>query len=291
MYTSNNFAQYQSLDLSNEIAIINPKRTPLLSFLLQNGKVSQAESNIINWYEEELNTTAIKTSKEGADAPDEVEDSTALLSNYTELLHGTARVSNTAQASKLVGVDNLMAREVNKKLTLLKYAMEDRLIKGVKTAKTGTEGQKMDGLLNLINADNVITSTNTAITEPEFQSLLKKMYDSQTNDNMICFIDDINKRAINSFVDVKYLSLYEYLGFTCQMYHSEYGDVTFVLCPSLSGTKTITVVNPDYIELKELQKAQAIDLAVTGDSIAKMVKWEGTLKLSNSKAAAKIILA
>lgn len=290
MYTMSNNAQYQSLDLSKEIAIINPKRTPFLSFLLQNGKFKRAESNIISWYEETLNTDAIKTSKEGADAPADVQDTTGLLFNYTELLTGTAKVSGTAQSSVIAGVDDLMAREVNKKLTLLKYAIEDRLMLGTKAAATASEGQKMSGLLNLINSDNVVNATGT-LTKAYFESMLKKMYDSGTNDNMLCFIDDTNKQIINGFADVKYMAKDNFLGFTCDRYHTDYGDVTFILCPSLSGAKSFVVVNPDYLELKELQKAQAEDLAKTGDSIAKMVKWEGCLKLANSKAASKIVFA
>lgn len=288
MYTSNNFQTYQSLDLSKEIAIINPQRTPFLSFLLQNGKSIKAESNIINWYEESLNTNAIKTSIEGADAPADVQDNTALLTNFTELLTGTAKVSNTAQSSTIVGVDDLMAREVSKKLTLLKYSIEDRLVNGAKTAKTATDGQKMNGLLNLINASNVVNG-GTTLTMTSFNSLLKTMYDAGTSDNMVCFLSDVNKQIINSFTDVKYMAKDNFLGFTCDRYHTDYGDVTFVLCPALANSKSIAVINPDYLELKELQAAQAIDLAITGDSISKMVKWEGCLKIGNSKGASKLI--
>lgn len=287
MYIMNNNAQYQSLDLSKEIAMINPKRTPFLSSLLQNNKTEKATSNIVNWYEETLNTTAIKTIKEGGDAPADVQDTTGLLSNYTELMTGTAKVSNTSQSATIVGINDLMAREVSKKLTLLKYAMEDKLMTGTKAVATDTAGQTMNGLLNLINADNVVTGT--ALTESLFKSLLKKMYDSQTNDNMICFIDDMNKQIINTFYNPQYAAKDNFLGFTCDRYHTDYGDVTFVLAPSLSGAKSTVIVNPDYIILKELQSTQAIDLAVTGDSISKMVKWEGCLKLANSKAAAKLV--
>lgn len=288
MYTSNNFAQYQSLDLSDEIKIINPQITPFTTFLLSNGKTTKATSNIINWYEETLNTDAIHVSKEGADAPADVQDSTGLLSNYVELITGTAKVSNTAQASEIVGVTDLMAREVNKKLTLLKYFEEKELMLGVKAAATSSDGQKMNGLLNMIHADNVVNATG-ALTKAIFEAMLKKMYDSGTSDNMICFIDDTNKQAVNSFIDPRYMAKDNFIGFTCDRYHTDYGDVTFVLTPSLSGAKSFTVVNPDYLELKELHSAQAIDLAITGDSISKMVKWEGCLKLGNSKAASKIV--
>jgi hypothetical protein len=290
MYTTANLAQYQSLDLSKEIALINPKRTPLLSFLLQNAKSVKAISNIVNWYEETLNTSAITTSKEGGDAPDDVQDATALLTNFTELLTGTAKVSNTAKSSTIVGVDDLMAREVSKKLALLKYATEDRLMLGAKAVATGSVGQKMNGLLNLINASNIVTSASSTLIKIDFEAMLKKMYDASTNDNMICFLSDTDKLAINGFYSPQYFAKDNFLGFTCDRYHTEYGDVTFVLTPSLSGAKSIVVVNPDYLELKELQGAEAIDLAVTGDSISKMVKWEGCLTLGNSKAAAKVIL-
>lgn len=290
MYTSNNFAQFQSLDLSKEIALINPKRTPLLSFLLQNAKSVKAISNIVNWYEETLNTTAISTSKEGGDAPADVQDATALLTNLTELLTGTAKVSNTAQASTIVGVDDLMAKEVSKKLTLLKYATEDRIWLGAKAIATSTVGQKMNGLLNLINASNIVTATGSVLVKADFESMLKKMYDAQTSDSMICFISDTDKLAVNGFYSPQYFAKDLFLGFTCDKYHSEYGDVTFVLTPSLSVAKSVVVVNPDYLELKVLQDAQAIDLAITGDSISKMVKWEGCLTLGNSKAGAKVVL-
>ena len=291
MYTSNNFAQFQSLDLSQEIALINPKRTPFLSYLLQNGKTVKAISNIISWYEETLNTDAITTSKEGADAPTDTQDTTALLTNLTELLTGTAKVSNTAQASTIVGVNDLMARETTKKLTLLKYALEDRIMLGAKAIATGSTGQKMNGLLNLIHADNIVTSTGSKLVKADFEAIIKKLYDAGTNDNMICFVSDTEKLAINEFYGVQYFAKDSFLGFTCDRYHTEYGDVTFVLTPSLSGAKSVVVVNPDYLELEELQKACAIDLAITGDSISKMVKVEACLKLANSKAGAKVVLA
>jgi len=288
MYTSGNFAQFQSLDLSEEIALINPQRTPFLSYLLQNGKAVKAvkaESPIVNWYEETLNSSAISTGKEGQDAPADVQDTTALMTNYTELLLGTAKVSCTAQSSSIVGVNDLMARETTKKLTQLKYALEDRIMTGTKAVSVGAVGQKMSGLLNLINSNNVVTGV---LTVDGFNSMLKKLYDAGVNDNMICFISDIDKQAVNRFASVEYLAKENFLGFTCDRYHTEYGDVTFVLTPSLTASKSIVVVNPDYLELKELQPA-AIDLAITGDSISKMVKWEGTLKLTNSKAGAKLV--
>lgn len=290
MVTTSNFAQYQSIDLSKEIALLNPKRTPFLSYLMQNGKTTKAISNIVNWYEEELNTTAVQTLKEGADAPTDVQDTTSLMSNYTEILSATAKVSETAQASTVVGIDDLMAREINKKLSLLKDAIENKIMLGTKTAATTTDGQKMDGLLNMINSSNVV-SGGTVITLTNFEDLLKRMYDSKTNDNMVCFLSDVQKKAIDQFSDVQYMATDNFLGFACQKYTSNYGDVTFVLTPSLSNAKSVVVVNPDYLELPELRAANVVDLAKTGDSISKMVVWEGALKLLNSKAAAKLVLA
>ena len=290
MYTTDNFAQFQSLDLSKEIALINPQRTPFLSFLLQMGKTTQAEASIINWYEETLGSDAISTGMEGQDAPADKQDTTALLTNYTELLLGTAKVSCTAQASNIVGVNNLMERETLKKLTQLKYALEDRIMTGTKAVKTVSVGQKMNGLLNQVNAGNVVTATGEVVTAVDFNATVKKMYDAGTNDNMICFISDINKKEVNGFYDVSYMAKDKFLGFTCDKLHTEYGDITFVLTPSLALAKSVVIVNPDYIELKELQKACAIDLAITGDSISKMVKVECALKLSNSKGASKLVL-
>jgi len=290
MYTSDNFAQFQSLDLSKEIALINPQRTPFLSFLLQMGKTSKAESPIINWYEETLGSDAISTGIEGQDAPADKQDVTALLTNYTELLLGTAKVSCTAQASNIVGVNDLMARETTKKLTQLKYKLEDTIMTGTLAVKTGSVGQKMNGLLNQINASNVVTAVGSVVTKADFEAMIKKLYDAGTSDNMVCFISDTDKVAVNEFYGVQYFAKDLFLGFTCDKYHTEYGDVTFVLCPSLSGAKSVVVVNPDYLELKELQPAQAVDLAITGDSISKMVKVEATLKLGNSKGASKIVL-
>jgi hypothetical protein len=256
---------------------------------MQTGKTTGAVSNVVSWMEETLSTNSVQTLKEGGDAPADVDDATSLLQNYTEILSNTAKVSNTSQAVNATGITDMMAREVNKKLSLLKASIENKIMCGTKVAPTSTAGAQMNGLINLINSSNVVNS-GSSLTVSNFNSGIKALYDSGCNEEIVCFVPDVYKVQIDGFMDVKYLAKDNFLGFTCDKYHTNWGDVTFVMTPSLSSAKSIVFVNPSYLELAELRKAQAIDLAVTGDSQSKMLVWEGSLKLLNSKAASKIVL-
>lgn len=281
MFKHNDFLEGQSVDIKDVLIQTTPIVTPFSTFLL--GKGVNATAPQVSWIEESINLDSAVTQTEGGDAPDYVKDNAKMLDNYLEIFAATATVSNTAQASGAIGVNDLLAKEVANKSKAIKMRIEDRLINGTK----GFAGGKYQtaGILEQIHADNKLTGTS--LTKAKFNELLATQYNAGTNDNMIVFLPASMKMKINEFEDVVFMARDRELGFDAELYSSVYGQVRFVLSERV-GKDKLFVVNGDYLELPTLINYHATKEPTSGSKESIYMETQLGLKLLNQKAAASL---
>lgn len=281
VFDSKKFVTGQVVDMKDVITITNPAITPFSTLLLS--KTVPAQGATISWVEETISDSAV-TLPEGGDAPAHVDDSSALVENYCELVASTATVTNTAQHSNAIGISDLLAREVMKKTMAIKNRLEDKLINGTKsyTANTYT----MDGILNLIHTDNRISGTT--LDKAGFENMLEALYDANTNYNMTVFLPANMKKTVNTFDSVEFFARDKELGFDAELYHSVYGTVRFVLSEKLQNK--MFVVNTDFLELATLIPFGGTPQPVSGSKQSIYLETQVGLKLLNRKAGASFTI-
>lgn len=284
MIKTSNLLVGESVDLSNEIALLDAPQTPVTSLLLQMGLTEPADAIKVEWREKNLasdDTPAL----EGAVAA-EYATTRALKDNYCMILSRQAKVSNTVQSVSINGIPNMIQDEVQDRLFEVKRGIEKYIITGTKTAESGSTPRQMNGLLNQIHLDNQLTA---AVFSPdEFLSTVERVWQSGVMGDYYCLTNSTMKGAINSFANdyIRFDGSEKLFGITIQRFQTDFGTVFFVLS-SLIPADTIAIGNINYLKLAELRKASITPLAITGDFVSAMVAWEGSLKLLNSKAWAK----
>ncbi|HZK44104.1 MAG TPA: DUF5309 family protein [Syntrophomonadaceae bacterium] len=284
MFTQDKFIEGQSIDLKDVLIQTTPILTPFTTLLLP--KTVKAENVTLNWIEEAINENAVMTLGEGADAPNPVDDTLELLSNYCELIGATAVVSNTAQSTNAKGISDLIAYETVKKTKAMKLKMEDILINGVKDYTSATKTYKTDGILAQINEDNQVT--NATFTKAKFEEVVSKVYDAGVSDEMICFLPASLKVKLNEFNNVEFMARDMFQGFDTELYVTTYGRIRFVLSEKLDDK--LFIVNPNYLELAELIPFHAVPQAVSGSKQSIFLETQFGLKLLNSRAGASFAI-
>ncbi|MBU9720551.1 MULTISPECIES: SU10 major capsid protein [Bacillaceae] len=283
MFTHDKFLEGQSVDLKDVLIQTTPVITPFSTYLL--GKGVKATAPKVSWIEESINEESAVTQTEGGDAPAYVEDSQEMLDNYLEIFAATATVSNTAQASEAVGINDLLAKEVANKSKALKMRIENKLINGTKgySNKIYTTG----GILEQIHTDHkLIGSTFDKVA---FEETLSALYHAGANDNMTVFLPASMKTKINDFEDVVFMARDKELGFDSELYSSVYGQVRFVLSEKVGANK-LFVVNGDYLELPQLIGFGGTKQPVSGSKQSIYLETQLGLKLLNRKAAASFTI-
>lgn len=281
MFDSTKFVTGQVVDLKDVITITNPAITPFSTLLLK--KSVPAQGATISWVEETIADSAV-TLAEGGDAPAHVDDSSTLIENYCELMAATATVTNTAQHSNAIGISDLLSRELMKKTTSIKNRLENIVINGTKSYTANT--YKMDGILNLIHADNRISDTSLNVIG--FENMLAALYDANTNYNMTVFLPANMKKTVNTFDSVEFFARDKELGFDAELYHSVFGTVRFVLSEKLQNK--MFVVNTDFLELATLIPFGGTPQPVSGSKQSVYLETQVGLKLLNRKAAASFAI-
>lgn len=154
--------------------------------------------------------------------------------------------------------------------------------------------RQMNGLVNLVNANNVV-ETKGALTEDHFLDALQKMWDHGAQGEYFSFVNANVKRMINNLAkagnNVRFLgdngSMQNVLGIGVQKIVTDFGEISLVL-DRYADTKTILTVDLGEVQIAELRGTFYEDLPKAGDYYKGHVLNESTIKLLNSFAGSKI---
>ena len=296
MIKRSDFLANEVVDLKNEIALVSPTDTPLTTLLMGRGQVVPANDITVSWREKELNTNRGTLKLEGADAGDVLTSTRSSLDNICQIIEKVTQVSGTANALNPKGVGDVFEAEVNDRLIETKRDLEWYFLNGTKTVESDNTPRQMAGLMNLVNANNVI-STNGALKEDHILDALQKMWEKGAQGEYFAFVNASQKRAINALAkaegNVRWVadngSITNVMGVGVSKIVTDFGEINLVLDRYMDNNG-ILIVDLDNVEIAELRPTFYEDLPKAGDYHKGHIINECTIKLLNSYAGAKILV-
>lgn len=291
--TSINNLEY--LDISPMINAEQVQNTPFLSWLLGSGKTTPATSTEIKWREYEINSDDSSGQLEGGEFKD-AESGRKWFSNFTEIFRKSTSVSGTLNAINVHGVGNELTNQVMLRGLEMKLDLNRKLLTGVKADETGSKGRQTNGIMNLINAVNLVkTASATAVTRKDVDSMFKAMYDKGYMGDKLLLVspdmidlmtDELDKNGTKVF---NFGDTVQY-GLQIGRVVSNYGTGTALIEPALP-TGTIIALDGNYINLRPLREWSARELPETTDSKRIGIVGEYTIEYTASNSGAILNLA
>lgn len=295
MVKRSDFLAGEVMDLRDEIALASPTDTPLTTLLMGRGAVVPANDITVTWRERKLNEERGTLKKEGAEAGTPIKSTRGSLDNVCQIIEKVTQVSGTAQALNPKGIGNSFDTEVNDRLVETKRDLEYYFLNGVKTLEADDTPRQMNGLMNLVNAKNVIDATGKEFTEEIILDSLQAMWDAGAHGEYYTFVNASVKRLVNDLVkkgvNVKVAvdqGLDKVMGITVAKIESDFGTINLVLNRHMV-TDAMLTVDMEQVEIAELRGTFYEDLPKSGDYQKGHIINESTIKLLNSYAGSKII--
>ena len=278
-------------DLKEEIVLVTPKDTPLVSMLYSMGKVVPATDITVTWRERELNGTRSAIKKEGAESGEAIKSTRQMFSNICQIMERVTSVSGTLSALKPYGVGDEYAKELEDRLAELKRDMEYYFLNGAKAVETESNGRQMNGLFNMVA--NVIDKGTTDLTLADLEDGMQKMWEKGCNGDVYLFVNATEKRKINKFftennITINTQVLDTKIGIKVDTVDTDFGTIHIVLNRHIP-VGTVLGLDLNLVEVAELRSTFHEVLAKTGDYTKGHIIVENTIKLLNQYAGFKII--
>lgn len=295
MVKRKDFLENEVVDLREEIALTSPTDTPFTTLVMGRGLVVPAKDITVTWRERKLNEDRGTLILEGADAGTPIKSSRGSLSNICQIIEKVTQVSGTAQALNPTGIGNSFDAEINDRLIETKRDLEWYYLNGTKTEESDSTPRQMNGIINLVNSDNVIDAT-AGLTEDMLLDALQKMWDHGAQGEYFTFVNAATKRLINKLAkageNVRFVKgdegIGKAFGVTYNRFESDFGILNLVLDRHMAAT-SLLAVDLEQVEIAELRPTFYEDLPKNGDYRRGHIINESTIKLLNSYAGAKII--
>ena len=296
MLKRENFVNGEVLDLAEEIKLVSPTDTPLTTLLMARGQVVPATDITVTWREKQLNSERGTLKLEGAEAGNVITSNRGSLSNVCQIIEKVTAVSGTAQALNPKGIGSSFDAEVTDRLIETKRDLEWYFLNGTKTLESDSTPRQMNGLLNMVNEANVIT-TSGALTEDHILDALQKMWEHGAHGEYFAFVNATQKRAINALAkagnNVRFTlengSVDNVHGIGVSKIVTDFGTLNMVLDRHMA-TDAILMVDLNEVQIAELRPTFFEELPKAGDYFKGHVINESTIKLLNSYAGAKVVV-
>lgn len=294
MVKRKDFLENEVVDLREEIALVSPTDTPLTTLLMGRGATVPATDITVTWRERKLNETRGTLKKEGADAGDPIKSSRGSLSNVCQIIEKVTQVSGTAEKLNPKGIGSSFNAEVADRLIETKRDLEWYFLNGVRAEENESTPRQMNGLINLVNADNVIDAT-AGLTEDLMLDAMQKMWDHGSQGEYYTFVNAGVKRKLNELfkngqnvrINIEN-GIAQVQGVTVQRVESDFGVLNLVLNRHVDA-KTMLILDLDQVQIAELRGTFFEMLPKAGDYHKGHILNESTIKLLNSYSGAKII--
>lgn len=294
MVKRSDFLANEVIDLADEIKLTSPTDTPLTTLLMGRGAVVPAKDITVTWREKQLNSERGTLKLEGADAGTPIQSTRGSISNYCQIIEKVTQVSGTAQALDPKGIGNSFEVEVSDRLVETKRDLEWYYINGTKTAESDSTPRQMNGLLNLVNSNNVINAQGKTFSEDLILDGLQAMWDHGAQGEYYALVNAGVKRLINSFSKLGNIRVNietgteKVLGVTVVKIESDFGTINLVLDRHMPAD-ALLALDLEQVEIAELRGTFYEDLPKSGDYFKGHILNESTIKLLNSYAAMKVV--
>lgn len=289
------FINGEVMDLKDTITLVSPTDTPFTTLLMGRGAIVPAKDITVTWRERKLNEDRGSLILEGAEAGTPIKSSRGSLSNLCQIIEKVTQVSGTVQALNPMGIGDSFDAEIADRLVETKRDLEWYYLNGTKTEEADNTPRQMNGVINLVNNDNVIDGT-AGLTEDLLLDALQKMWDHGAQGEYFTFVNASVKRLINRMAkagdNIRFVKgdegVGKAFGVTYNRFESDFGILNMVL-DRHTAADTLFAVDLEQVEIAELRPTFYEDLPKAGDYQKGHIINESTIKLLNSYAASKII--
>lgn len=296
MVKRKDFLDNEVVDLKDEIALVSPTDTPFTTLLMGRGAIVPAKDITVTWRERKLNEDRGTLILEGAEAGTPIKSNRGSLSNICQIIEKVTQVSGTAQALNPKGIGNSFDAEIADRLVETKRDLEYYYLLGEKAEENDTTPRQMNGIINLVNSENVIDGA-AGLTEDLLLDALQKMWDHGAQGEYFTFVNATVKRLINRLAksgdNIRFVKgdegVGKAFGVTYNRFESDFGVLNMVLDRHMATANALLAVDLEQVEIAELRPTFYEDLPKAGDYKKGHIINESTIKLLNSYAAAKII--
>lgn len=294
MVKRSDFLTNEVIDLADEIKLTSPTDTPLTTLLMGRGAVVPAKDITVTWREKQLNSERGTLKLEGADAGTPIQSTRGSISNYCQIIEKVTQVSGTAQALDPKGIGNSFEAEVSDRLVETKRDLEWYYINGTKTAESDSTPRQMNGLLNLVNSNNVIDAQGKTFGEELILDGLQAIWDHGAQGEYYALVNAGVKRLINGFSKLGNMRVTiengteQIFGVTIAKIESDFGTIRLVLDRHMPAD-ALLALDLEQVEIAELRGTFYEDLPKSGDYFKGHILNESTIKLLNSYAAMKVV--
>lgn len=270
-------------DLTDVLTILAPEETPALS----SANKQKANATFVEWTVDGLADPSTAGISEGADVTSFTDQfaSRARLGNYIQKFRRDFMVSDLQEAVDSVGPAKVAQAEA-KAIRELKRDVEATILSdNDRQAETGAAPYKMRGLgkfLDGANADipaeyetpaSSIDTNGSAITETEFNTVIRSIYRANGEANNLVLIADTSLRRqiadyarlgnqTTSIRSVNYDGDNSTIKLSVEIYQSDFGIVSIVNMNPTTNPETVSgettnhdrgyMINPDYYGVHEL---------------------------------------
>lgn len=304
---TNTYQTYQAIgnseDVSNRIFNITPFDTPGITL----AGVASAEATFTEWQTETLlSVNGANAVIEGDDASNTAVSPTVRVGNYLQISERTFGITKIQEAIKKYGRASEIARQRVNYMRALKRDMET-IVDSNQARVVGAAGtaQKLRGLPSWITtntsrgaagANGSSTTAATDGTQRNFSETLLKTVMSTAYGNggqpTIVMCGPINRVNCSSQLTGGATKFYQVadkeLVATVTVYMSDFGPLKFI--PNrFQRERDMFLLDPDFIEIRYLEKPSMQDLAVTG--LARRQQLWSTYTVAVLNEAAHAIIA
>ena len=311
------FATYQQIgireDLTDMIYRISPTETPCL-----NSFAREVARNTKHEWEIDRIPAAVASNQavEGNNPTNTTVNPTTRVLNYCEIAQYAFQISGTAQAVNTAGRANELAFQLVKYGLQMKRDMESA-ISGANGFVAGTTGAarvsaSMESWMSTnwttqsspTSAASVgyVTGTGTTapvdasltitVSEANVKAIIRQAWNAGGNPDTI-LTGPYNKVKVSGFSGILTNNIFQQAGGQAKIvaaadgYVSDFGTLKVV--PSrFNRDRTISILDMNYWAIAYLRPFQSVQLAVTGDSIQRMILAEYTVVSRNEAASGKV---
>lgn len=258
------------LDISQTVNQLEIPRTPFLSYLLGAGKTKPTTSTEYKWRESELDGADSSGQLEGGDFTD-AETGRIWNSNVTEIFRKSTSVSGTLDAINVHGVGNELTNQVAQRSVEMKRDLNRQLIVGVKSDETASTGRRMNGVMNLINSGNIVTTATAGkIVRADIDAAFRVMWDKgYSGDKLFLASPDMADLMTNDAEEksqkiATWGDKFTY-GLRLGNLVSNWGQGSILVDPDVPAG-TMIGLDVGYVNLRQLREWQARELPLDKDA-------------------------
>lgn len=272
---------------------ITPEDTPYFNM------IDDGEANSPNhqWQTRALTTRQDNAQVEGATFTFAAPNTPSRVTNLTQIIEKTARVSGTNQASQMHAISDLVADQIELRMVEWKTDTEHALLRGSQASGNASDtARRMTGLLNAVTTNATAFASGVTLGETELNDLLENIWNSGGKPADV-LVHGFLKRRISSFsgnATKNFDQTERKVVNTISIYDSDFSVVAVQLSrdmPNGAAANALVAIDRSMFGKAWLRRPTVERSPKVADSIDTVILGELTHEYGNEAAAGLITIA